>query len=165
MNRIHNDCTSLHRVFTHFGNLSASYWASCSTRATDCARRWRWVGRSSGRWSRGRGCCPAEAGVHRSAGRSKGARENRVGRACGVGGRGRTQLDPLSDAYLSLKTAAQPIVSAHRPNPFSLPVPSGLLATTRFGSVAESRKRTVFEERIATALSHHASLCPPSSSP
>ena len=86
---------------------------------------------SSGRWSRGRGCCPAEAGVHRSAGRSKGARENRVGKACGVGGRGRTQLDPLSDAYLSLKTAAQPIVSAHRPNPFSLPVPSGLLATTR----------------------------------
>jgi hypothetical protein len=64
----------------------SSYWASCSTRATDCARRWRWAGRSSGRWSRGRGCCPAEAGVHRSAGRSKGARENRVGRACGVGG-------------------------------------------------------------------------------
>jgi hypothetical protein len=131
MNRIHNDCTSLHRVFTHFGNLSASYWASCSTGATDCARRWRWAGRSSGRWSRGRGCCPAEAGVHRSAGRSKGARENRVGRACGVGGRGRTQLDPLSDAYLSLKTAAQPIVSAHRPNPFSLPPFLRLLATTR----------------------------------
>ena len=131
MNRIHNECTSLHRVFTHFGNLSASYWASCSTRATDCARRWRWAGRSSGRWSRGRGCCPAEAGVHRSAGRPKGARENRVGRACGVGGRGRTQLDPLSDAYLSLKTAAQPIVSAHRPNPFSLPVCLRLLATTK----------------------------------
>ena len=136
-------CTSLNRVFTHFGNLSASYWASCSTGATDCARRWRWVGRSSGRWSRGRGCCPAEAGVHRSAGRSKGARENRVGRACGVGGRGRTQLDPLSDAYLSLKTAAQPIVSAHRPNPFSKTVCLRLLATLGGHPVIISRQSRV----------------------
>ena len=149
MNRIHNECTSLHRVFTHFGNLSASYWASCSTRATDCARRWRWVGRSSGRWSRGRGCCPAEAGVHRSVGRPKGARENRVGRACGVGGRGRTQLDPLSDAYLSLKTAAQPIVSAHRPNPFSLPVCLRLLAT-----MGSSDNLETIESDLIRALWH-----------